>query len=60
MMAKGWARNPVKKVGWKMALGMGQAMACETTLLMEPSIWPWIMLVMERLRSIGMIGIGTW
>ena len=59
-MVKGQARNPVRKVGWKMALGMGQVMAHETTPLMEPLMWPWIMLVMERLRSNGVIGIRTW
>jgi hypothetical protein len=59
-IVKGWVRNPVRKVGWKMALGMGQAMAHETTIPMEPSTRPWIMLVMKRLRPNGTTGMGTW
>jgi hypothetical protein len=60
MIAKGQVRNPVRKVGWKTALGMGQVMARETTMLMEPSTWPWIMLVIKRLRPNGTTGMGTW
>jgi len=58
-IAKGQVRNPMRKVGWKIALGMGQVMAHEMTLPTEPSMWPWITLVIERLSLNGMIRIGT-
>jgi hypothetical protein len=56
MMVKGWVRNSLRK----RVLGMGQPMAHEMTLLIELSMWPWIMLTTKRLSLHRTTGIVTW
>ena len=55
-MVKEQVRNPLRK----RVLGIGQPMVHKMIPLMEPSMQPWITLVMKRPSPNGMTGIITW